>query len=198
MKNVATISKKKAGVLYIVRGYQGSGKSTLAAKILSTSTAESTSTAKVYCADDYHVDKDGSYRFDPTQARKYFTITQDFIAQAMVDKYYNVIIVDGCNASAKDMYPHVSKATKLGWEVVFVYPETSWAWDPEECAKKTSTVLLDSESEGSGSGNGHNIPVDAILRTAKKFVSADDCTVDYVLKHGGNLRFPHPPLRTSS
>ena len=72
---VKTILKKmKNRTLYIVRGLPGSGKSTLAKKLCPRD---------AYEADDWFVDHDGIYKFDPSQLSKAHRYCQIVVKNAM-------------------------------------------------------------------------------------------------------------------
>jgi NEDD4-binding protein 2 len=127
--------------LVVMRGLPGSGKSYAAqvhgGLILST--------------DDYFV-VDGEYQFNPTLIGEAHAWNQKRASYAMEDKV-PVIVVDNTNIRLWEMKPYVLLAQKHGYRPVFCYPETEWATNPEECARR----------------NSHGVPFEAIERMNQNF-----------------------------
>lgn len=137
--------------LILMRGLPGSGKS-YKAKILSQG-------GVVFSTDDFFY-KDGVYQFDPSKIKEYHEENQKRTEEAMKQQI-SPIVVDNTNTTAWEMKNYVYLADKYGYEVSMEKPETDWAWNPEELAKR----------------NTHGVPKDTIDRMLARFqhdVSLDD------------------------
>ncbi len=127
--------------LYIMRGLPGSGKST-AAKNLSDN---------VFSTDDFFM-VDGEYKFDPAFLASNHLKNQNAVLDAMKNGVAPIVVANTAT-KAWEMKPYVSMADSYGYEVVITYPETPWAWDADECAKR----------------NVHGVPLHAIRAMALRF-----------------------------
>ncbi len=132
---------KPDNILVIMRGLPGSGKSHAAESygglILST---------------DQYFMITGSYEFNPGLIGAAHSWNQQRCEYAMEDKV-PVIVIDNTNIRLWEMKPYVMLAQKYGYRPVFCYPETKWATNPEECAKR----------------NSHGVPLEAIERMNQNF-----------------------------
>lgn len=122
--------------LILMRGISGSGKSTKA-KQLGIGGA-------VYSTDDFFY-SGGKYNFDSLKLGEYHKKNIVQVEAAMI-RGITPIVVDNTNTTAPEMKPYVLLADKHGYSVTFEKPDTSWAWDAEELARR----------------NSHGVPLDRI------------------------------------
>jgi tRNA uridine 5-carbamoylmethylation protein Kti12 len=143
----------------IGRGLPGSGKSTRARKLVEGYRARGLSV--VVCSSDdffvcpgcsgYHWSKD-KLHFAHTWCRNKF--------EAALEAGTNVVIVDNTNVTVRECRPYVMFAEVFGYAVRFLEPETPWAFDVDELAKR----------------NVHKVPREAIERMLARW--EPDMTVE--------------------
>lgn len=120
----------------------GSGKSTAAKKIFD----DSNEFVGICSADFYHM-RDGVYDFKMENLGKaHASCQKDFTHY--IETGVSLIIVDNTNVKASDVKFYVELAREKGYSVKICRPNTPWAGNAEECAKR----------------NVHNVPLDAIKR----------------------------------
>lgn len=158
--------------LIIMRGLPGSGKSTLARSIMSNEDGAYYNT--FYMSTDLLFHTNGRYsssteleeleefngrpyNFDPKKLGHYHTKTfADFCS--ICSTIYNgemvaQIILDNTNTQYKEFSHYVIVAKKLGFDIVQKIPDTSWAFDIEECFSK----------------NSHGVPKDILIKMKDRF-----------------------------
>jgi NEDD4-binding protein 2 len=127
----------------IMRGASGSGKSTYTKKHYGD--------AVVCSADNYYVDDQGNYNFDPTKIGAAHRQCKRSFKDAL-DRSEPLVVVDNTNTTLKELQPYIQVAEAHGYEVEVVRVET-----PLDIAAKR---------------NAHGVPFDAVKRMK-------DRTVDY-------------------
>lgn len=127
--------------LIIMRGLPGSGKSHAAKNfggfVLST--------------DNYFM-VDGVYQFNPTKIGQAHAETQ-LLTKACMEWLTPLLVIDNTNIRLWEMKPYLLLAKEYNYKVSFAYPETPWANDPEECAKR----------------NTHGVPLESVVRMHNNF-----------------------------
>lgn len=139
--------------MYVMRGLPGSGKSYKARQLQSELAG-----SVVYSTDDFFM-VNGEYKFDPKRLAANHAANQKRARQACetgVD-----VIIDNTGLKAWECREYVRMALDHGYKVVLVEPETSWAKDPVECAKR----------------NSHGVPLETIERmlASWEIFTAQDC-----------------------
>ena len=131
--------------LVIMRGLPGSGKSTLARKLAGNS--------GIICgADDYFYDEKGVYQFNPSLLPKAHGACKQKVKTAM-EKGISPIIVDNTNTRRSEYRQYVAMAEEHGYNIEFAVPNTPWAWNVEELARKTT----------------HGVPIETIQKMYDRF-----------------------------
>ena len=169
----ATEEKK----LYILRGISGSGKSTLAKKIQEE---EGCSQANiVFSTDDFFVNKTtGKYEFDGSKIGRAHQWNQGRVKKAMSEGQ-QLIIVDNTNTQCWEAKPYVLMAIEHKYQVHVREPDTPWAKDAQELARR----------------NLHNVPLEAIQRMLSRW--DNDFSVEAILKSKEPSFKRKPPVRKS-
>ncbi|ELT88772.1 hypothetical protein CAPTEDRAFT_146466 [Capitella teleta] len=145
--NESTVKQiKRSHVIFIMRGLPGSGKSTVVASLKSVYKK-----AVVCSADDYHM-KDGEYHYDPEKKEEAHGQCQS-LAKDACTKGCHVIIIDNTNVRRWEMKPYLDLASRHGYVVITVQPQTEWRFHPEMLSKL----------------NKHKVPEDAIRGKLKAF-----------------------------
>ncbi len=139
--------------LIIMRGISGSGKSTLAKQLGQNGV--------VFSTDEYHM-IDGKYVYNSEKAPEYHLLNQQRAANAM-EQGLPLIVIDNTNVTAAQIYPYAVAAIKYGYNVQFAQPNTPWAFDAEELAKR----------------NTHGVPIEVIQDMLYKWES--DLTLEKIL-----------------
>ncbi len=155
--NIPTMKKE----FIIMRGLPGSGKSTLAKQLAG-------GTGVQYAADDYFMDEQGKYNWDPNQIGTAHQWNHERIKRA-IEQGVSPVIMDNTNVSKwelRSLRPLVEYAENQGYEVRIEEAKTPWAFDPEELAKR----------------NSHGVPLEAIqgkLRRWHPNPTVDDIRNDF-------------------
>ena len=139
--------------VYIIRGLPGSGKSTLA-KIIAAAEERVHGQAKVgiYNTDQYFINEEGEYRFDPSKLSEYHLRNLTAFIQDLGDK--TVLIVDNTNTQRWEYEKYVAAAEAAGYEVQFItVGQPKSKSHIRKCAKR----------------NVHLCPVEAIIRMSQRF-----------------------------
>jgi predicted kinase len=103
--------------IIVMRGLPGSGKSTWIWKNYPTGTV-------ICSADDFWIQDDGSYRFDPELLGIAHKQCKDKFAQSVLEKKL-LVIVDNTNTSMKEMKFYLDEAEKAGFILKLVYCKCS-------------------------------------------------------------------------
>ncbi len=155
-----------------VRGVPGSGKSTTARR-LKKEYEEQGFRVDIFSTDDFWGDP---YNFVPAKIREAHLWNQNRALVRLIEIAATVnptihpycqpalIIIDNTNVSAWELRPYIKPALQLGFEVEIIEPSTPWAFDAEECAKKTV----------------HGVPVETIrsmIARWEKDLTPDKCLV---------------------
>jgi NEDD4-binding protein 2 len=135
-----------------MRGLPGSGKSTLAKELGKNGV--------VFSTDDFFMDQ-GEYKFNPNLLGKYHQLNYEKTVEAM-QKGLSPIVVDNTNTQPFEMKNYVHAAEKYGYSIEFKEPQTEWAWNANELAKR----------------NTHNVPVETIQKMVDRYDRNID--LDYI------------------
>lgn len=101
--------------LIILKGVSGSGKSTFANLIAYP--------ACICTADDFFIDKDGNYNFDPAKLGQAHKACQAKFDDALKDDIITNIVIANTNTKPSDYKYYVDKAEKAGLRVFYVVME---------------------------------------------------------------------------
>uniref|UniRef100_A0A915HGY7 NEDD4-binding protein 2-like 1 n=1 Tax=Romanomermis culicivorax TaxID=13658 RepID=A0A915HGY7_ROMCU len=111
---IENVIKQQRFVLVILRGPSGSGKTTLANRL-------KTPDGIICNTDEYFVDRNGVYNFQGSRA---------------MESKLSPVIIDNTNCFAWEMLPYVRAGQNHGYEIFFLVPETPWALNAKECARR--------------------------------------------------------------
>lgn len=151
-------------VVYICRGLPGSGKSTKAREMHERFTKQGM-TSVIVSSDHFFICPGcKEYHWDWEKLRFAHSLCREKFEQALKQDV-EAVIVDNTNVSLKEMRPYVMFAQVYGYDVVFVEPETPWAFDVDELVKR----------------NLHGVPREGIERMLARW--AKDVNVDMVIGH---------------
>lgn len=142
----------KGKVLCLMRGLPGSGKSTLAKKLLSSSKP----TGVILSTDDFFMQPDGKYLFNPRDLDTAHRQTQQQAKDAM-RKGQTPVIIDNTNTQLWEMKPYVVYAQQFHYRVEIREPNTSWKSKVSELTRK----------------NTHGVPRDKIHQMLDRFERVD-------------------------
>lgn len=132
----------------LLRGIPGSGKSTYAKKHYPDAT--------VCSADNFFVQKDGTYKFRAELLGRAHEQCHQKFKQALRDKV-RTIVVDNTNTKLREYKWYLQDARNYGYDVIF--------------------VRLDTPVDVAASRNAHGVPLDAVQRMADRMDEVpDDCT----------------------
>lgn len=152
--------------LVILSGLPGSGKSTIASQLDPTG-------AKICSADNYHIGRDGVYRFDPAKIGAAHKSAQEK-ARAMIERGEPLVIIDNTNTTFKEIEPYVQMVYddwhEEKYTIVFMRP--TYKSSVEDCV--ASTV--------------HAVPAETVQKMADRLVPLKDIWVYFSVKYP-NLEF---------
>ncbi len=140
-------------IMYIMRGISGSGKSTKAKQLVGN--------GQTFSTDDFFMVK-GEYQYDPDMVSDAHSWNKWRVEEA-IGKGISPIVVDNTNVEAWEAQPYVRPALKAGYNIRIIEPDTPWAFNAEELAKR----------------NSHGVPKDVIEGMIEKWDK--DMTVDSIL-----------------
>jgi len=163
--------------LIMMRGLPGSGKSTTAEKLKEIHLPVYRR-VDIFSTDDFW---GKPYNFVPAKIREAHLWNQNRALMAMIEQqaacYRGVgvlpgysldtpacIIIDNTNVGAYELRPYIKPAYMLGYEIEIMEPQTPWAFDVEECAKR----------------NTHGVPLASILGMLNRWdkdVTVEQCLV---------------------
>ena len=150
-------------VLYIMRGCPGSGKSTLATELKGRN-------GRVFSTDDFFVQSDGRYAFDPKKVAAFHKRNQERAREA-ISEGVSPVVIDNTNTTYWEMRPYVETGLRHGYRIEFVEPTTPWKYDTCELSRR----------------NSHGVNEETIKRMLKRFQK--NPTVAKVLGKRGKKRF---------
>jgi predicted kinase len=110
--------------LIVIRGLPGSGKSTLARSFGGT----------IFSTDDFFM-IGGKYCFDKTMLTVAHTQNQQNTEKAMAEQTA-IVVIDNTNILRVHIQPYLELAEKHGYHVSYAVPQTPWAFNVQECAKR--------------------------------------------------------------
>lgn len=149
-----------APIVYIMRGIPGSGKSTLSKRI-ATST-RGASEGLVCSTDDFFLDVDGKYVFNPAKLGEAHPWNLQRAEEAMKNAV-SPVLIDNTNTQQWEAKPYYELAAKYGYRLLVAEPQTEWRRDVAQLTQK----------------NSHGVPEEAIKRMLGRW--EDDFTVKSVL-----------------
>jgi hypothetical protein len=119
----------------------------------------------VCSADDFFLDEAGKYVWDPKKIQQAHEWCQKRALQ-MLEQGLSPVIVDNTNTMCWEARPYVKAAVERGYEIEVLQPQTPWAFDPVELARK----------------NRHAVPEAAIRKMLQRW--EEDFTVERILGKG--------------
>lgn len=128
---------------YIMRGMPGSGKSFLAKQLAGK-------TGQIFTADDFFIDEQGNYNWDADKIGYAHQWNHDR-TKAAINKGISPVILDNTNVSKfelRNLKPLIEYALSKEYETEIKEPNTSWAFNPEELAKRNTHGLSQEQIEG--------------------------------------------------
>lgn len=133
----------KKMIAFIIRGTSGSGKSTLAESLACLASDS------IICeADDYFIDADGNYNFDPNLLGQAHSWCKNKFAEAVKNRV-QVVICSNTNTTKKEYQFYIDKAKNAGYTVHIITVERfmntkSIHEVPDEVVQKQSERLRSS------------------------------------------------------
>ena len=135
-----------------MRGLSGSGKSTLAKELVGE--------GLIFSTDDLFIDK-GEYKFNPGKLGINHKQNQENAIEAMKEGI-SPIVIDNTHTQSWEAKPYVEAGVEHDYEVLFMQPDTEWAFNPDQLASK----------------NTHGVPKVAIERMLARWeqeMSVESC-----------------------
>ncbi|KAI6654958.1 hypothetical protein LOD99_2836 [Oopsacas minuta] len=142
---MASLYETGGSVLYIMRGCPGSGKSTLATELKG-------SNGRIFSTDNFFIQSNGEYVFDPKKVAVYHKRNQERAREA-ISEGVSPVVIDNTNTTFWEMRPYVETGLRHGYRIEFVEPSTPWRYDPDQLYVH----------------NSHGVPVETIKRMLKRF-----------------------------
>jgi len=142
--------------MYVLRGVSGSGKST---KALELAPKEN-----IFSTDEYFM-VGGKYFFDSGKLSKAHAWNRERVYGALKSGV-SPVVVDNTNTQSWEAEPYVKMALAHGYKIEFVEPDTSWAKNADELAKR----------------NKHGVPKAAIVRMLQRYQPMDKFKADLIGK----------------
>ena len=130
VKDTIEKTEPEPPVLYIMRGCPGSGKSTLATELKGRN-------GRVFSTDDFFVQSDGEYVFDPKKVAAYHKRNQERAREA-ISEGVSPVVIDNTNTTYWEMRPYVETGLRHGYRIEFVEPSTPWRYDTSELSRRNS------------------------------------------------------------
>jgi NEDD4-binding protein 2 len=115
----------------------------------------------IFSTDDFFV-RDGEYKFNPAALGHAHCWNQVRAIQSMIAGT-ELVIIDNTNTQAWEAKVYVQAAINLGYKVEIVEPSTTWAFNPDQLALKTT----------------HNVPIDSVRNMLARWEK--DLTVEKIL-----------------
>lgn len=161
-------------VLVLLRGLPGSGKSHLAKTITDVTLGPGDNSHHILSADDYF-NQAGRYLYDSKRVSDAHEWNQHRAFQAM-SRGLSPVLIDNTNIKMWEMKPYAMMATDYGYLIEILEPDTCWAFNDKELAKK----------------NIHGVPKSTIkekLEMYDKNITSQKLLVAYNLSY----KFQKPP-----
>ncbi|XP_023019195.2 uncharacterized protein isoform X1 [Leptinotarsa decemlineata] len=126
-------------VMVILRGMPGSGKSYLARKVLqSTIGYDQNHPLHILSADDFFYQRrTGFYDYDVRKIEEAHTWNQKRATQALT-RSFSPVLIDNTHTRMWEMRPYAAMATKYGYLIHILEPDTHWSFNDKELAKRNS------------------------------------------------------------
>ena len=145
-------------IAYIIRGLSGSGKSSVSRMIkffVENDEIERKNSCKIVSTDDFFLDKDGVYQFDPKLLGKNHALAMSsFIEALKPENGYRAVVLDNTNTQSWEYSEYIKHAKEAGWDVqVLIVGQPKDEDHVLECAAR----------------NTHGVPLEAIIRMSKRF-----------------------------
>ncbi len=136
--------------IILVRGLPGSGKTSLAHLMLDRRLMPTTN---LYCADDFFVNEDGEYIFDPTKLPQAHAQCLGKVTERVKhETWWNHVVVHNTFTQRWEMEPYIRLAEETENRLVVVNVFDGGLTDEELAARNT-----------------HGVPVEAIARRRDRF-----------------------------
>ncbi|CAH1778267.1 unnamed protein product, partial [Owenia fusiformis] len=145
-------------VMVLMRGCPGSGKSTLAQAIVCKGVVLST--------DDFFIQQDGRYEFNPSLIGEAHTWNQER-AQKALDKGRSPVVIDNTNTQAWEMTTYIQMASKRKYDIEILEPDTSWKFNVKELARRNTHGVPKDRLKDMVDRYDRNVTVDSILQSPK-------------------------------
>ena len=145
VKDTIEKTESEPPVLYIMRGCPGSGKSILATELKGRN-------GRVFSTDDFFVQSDGEYVFDPKKVAAFHKRNQERAREA-ISESVSPVVIDNTNTTYWEMRPYVETGLRHGYRIEFVEPTTPWKYDTCELSRR----------------NSHGVNEETIKRMLKRF-----------------------------
>lgn len=144
--------------LKILRGLPGSGKSYLAQEEKSLMEDEGWC-CTIFSTDDFFI-HNGKYIFNPKLIGEYHRRNYIRVHAALSDKI-DCVIVDNTNVQWWEMQKYILAGLAWDYDIQFLEPDTNWAWNVEECAKR----------------NSHGVPLETIQKMKDRYEDTAQCEI---------------------
>lgn len=145
--------------LILIRSLPGAGKTFLANELRHNLEDEN------YCVAHFETDQlfyiDGKYKWNPKYLKEYHRRTYMRAHDAMADGMTHYVICSNTFTTFKEMQNYILAALIWNYNVVFMEPDTPWAWNVEECAKR----------------NSHGVPLETIQKMKDRYEDTAQCEI---------------------
>lgn len=111
--------------LFLVRGTSGSGKTTFAS-MLHTMSEQAGNRSLLVAADDWFLNNDHEYVFDPKELNRAHTYCKDMVEVALRNGF-NTVFVHNTFTTEKELAPYLELAEKYGYNVNSIVKENRHA-----------------------------------------------------------------------
>ncbi|KAM9320679.1 NEDD4-binding protein 2-like 1 [Gastrophryne carolinensis] len=150
--------------IYLLRGLPGSGKTSLAR--VKVRFKRDFPAAVVLSTDDYFLEEDGTYSYDPDLLREAHRWNQKRARKAM-SRGKTPIIIDNTNIVAWHMQPYASMALENAYQVIFLEPDTHWKFNVRELARRNSHGVPREKIQRMKDAYEHDVTFYSVLHAQK-------------------------------
>lgn len=136
-------------MLLVMQGWPGSGKSTFANKLKLILSLESIKEVVIYSTDDYYVEGDGVYRFNPVKLGEYHKANLERSKIALDEG--KIVILDNTNINLWESREYILHAVSKGLPVEFFRVTGNWKSThnvPDHVVMKMKQNIQDLTLEG--------------------------------------------------